>query len=311
MIRLRLSSKRYFNIVFFVLSTLCVSGLFWPAFASTSVLFDDQGTAFWSAFNSETGSLGISVTTETTIVQTGVSSVKAVITSGSYQNVAFYHIYNPTADWSVYNVISFWLKGSNSSQYITLLIFGPTTHDYSAIWIRDNFVGWQNLAFNLNASIFYEGLVFKSGNPDLSKVAGIQFSFTANTTVYIDRMILDVTPPPTTTSPSPLPTSTSPSSPSSSNSSNLPTPTPTLSSSTPSLSPSSSLYPQNSSSTSTQTPIAPPSEIVAPSPILFVSGSSSSQPNFLATLQENWLLTIVIGISILAVVVFTVFKKKH
>ena len=314
MIRLRLSSKRYFNIGFFVLSALCVSGLFWSAFASNSVLFDDQGTAYWRAFNSGTGSLRASVANETIIVQSGVSSVKAVITSGSYQNVAFYHGCSPTADWSAYNVISFWLHGSNSGQYITLLIFGPTTNDYSATLIRDNFVGWQNFAFDLNSSIFNEINVFKHGNPDLSKVAGIQFAFTANTTVYIDRMILDIIPSPTTTSPSPLPTSTSPSSPSSSNSSNLPTPTPTptptLSSSTPSLSPSSSFYPQNSSSAPTQTPLAIPSEVVVPSPLLFVTGSSSSQPNFLSTLQENWLLTIAIGIIILAVVVF-VLKKKH
>ena len=296
--------------------TLTTLALLFSAFALTIasvqgvspvVIFDDQGTAFWSAFNNGTGSLGITVANETSIVQTGVSSLKAVITSGSYQDVAFYHIYSPTADWSAYNVISFWLHGSNSGQYITLLFFGPTTSDYSATLIRDNFVGWQNYAFDLNANITYPGYFFKVGNPDLSKVAGIQFAFTAAGTVYIDRMILDIAPTPTPTptiTPTPVPTATPTPVPP------TPTPTPTTTltptpTATPTPIPSTPTPIQTSTPTPTQTPTASPPPAVTSSP-------EPSNNGAMAFLVDNllWIIATIIVVIIVVIALFF-WKRKR
>ncbi len=292
--------KTALTLVVLVLFTLVFGVAFASAQASNTyqevnprVIFDDEGAVFWGAYNTGVGSLVCSVTTETGTVQVGSSSLEATVVSGSFQNVGFYHNFTSMVDWSAYSVIAFWLKGSNSGEYISFTIVAPTTNDYLVTLIRDNFTEWQRYVFVLNENFTKEGHFFKVGNPNLSQVQGVGFSFDSPLTVYVDRMILDVAPPPTpaltptptpTTSPivapTPTPTATStpqpltpgPSTPiptsSTTSSPNTPTEAPTSSPTTPIVtsSPATSLTPTNPPPTQSLSPSHSPSPSTSPSP---------------------------------------------
>jgi hypothetical protein len=222
------------------------------------VIFDDQGAAFWNAFNTGNGTLACSIASEAGTVQVGSSSLKVNISSGSYLNVGFYHDFSPMANWSSYRVIAFWLKGSNSGQFISFSIVASDPSNYLVTLIRDNFTGWQQKVFVLNENLTKEGHFFKVGNPDLSQVQGLEFAFDSPAVAYVDRMIVDVETSPTpapifflptespteTPSPTPSPTPTP-----------MPSPTPTFNS--PPVTPILTSNPIIEAPSSTLSPIPP------------------------------------------------------
>jgi hypothetical protein len=204
------------------------------------VIYDDEGTAFWTAYNGGgNGSLIASVANETGVVMSGSSSIKATVTSGPYKNAGVYHYYSPVVDWSAYNTISFWMKGSNSGYYITFAIFAPTGNNLITL-IHDNFTTWQSYTFDLNENNNQEGHIYTTGNPNMSRIETIEFAFNFSATVYIDRMVLTYVPLVTPTStPTAAPTTTP-----------TPTSTPT---STPTQPPTTSPNPTPSPSTNPPT----------------------------------------------------------
>jgi hypothetical protein len=137
------------------------------------------------------------------------------------------------ADWSAYNTISFWMKGSSSGYYITFAVFAPTGNNMITL-IHDNFTVWQSYTFNLTENNNQEGHIYRAGNPNMSRIDMIEFSFNSTATIYVDRMVLSYVPPVTPT-PTSTPTSTS-------------TPTPT-STSTPTQPPTTSPNPTTSQPT--------------------------------------------------------------
>ncbi len=292
------------------------------------VIFDDEGTAFWSAYNTGAGSLICSVTNATGTVQAGSSSLQANVASGPYQNVGFYHTFTPMANWSDYSVIGFWLKGSNSSQYISFTIVASTANDYLVTLIHDNFTGWQREVFVLNENFTKEGHFLKVGNPNLSQVQGLVFSFDSPLTVYVDRMILDVAPPPTplptappTPSPTALPTEAPTPTPIATSASTplpftpapaTPVPTSTITSppntptEAPTPSPTVSIPTSSPAATSTLTPTnPPPTQSPLPSQSPSLSPNPSPSPSPTPTIVEGAITTTSAAVAAVATVAVT------
>ena len=227
-------AKSSFALTILILCLL-TSSFILQAFAD-STLFDDQGTSFWTVENSNSGSgpssIAATITTDTSVVHSGSSSLKQVITAGTYKTVGFYHVFSPNADWSTVTGVSFWLHGSNSGTSISFDIIDQNRNYYADL-IQDNFNGWQQFTLNFATAP-------SVGAVDLKNISIIEFAFTspAPPILYVDQMVLIGA---STPSPSPSP-STNPSS----------TPTST-SSSNPTSSPSQTAFPQTTSSSPSPT----------------------------------------------------------
>ena len=183
-----------------VLLGLVASSFILTAFADTT-LFDDQGTNFWSVYNGGSGSIVATITTETSVVHSGSSSLKQVISPGTYGIVGFCHIFSPPVVWSTYSGVSFWLYGSNSGWWINFVIFDKNANDYLDM-IQDNFNGWKQFTLNFADA-------FSSGNVDLANIYAVEFAFgnPAPAQLYVDQMVLiGGSSPSPSSNPSPSPT---------------------------------------------------------------------------------------------------------
>ena len=251
-------AKSSFALTILILCLLTSSFII-PAFADIT-LFDDQGTSFWSIYNNGSGSIVGTITTDTSFVHSGSSSLKQVITAGTYQTVGFYHVFNPNADWSTATGVSFWLYGSSSGTYISFDIIDQN-HNYYAKLIQDNFNGWKQFTLNFATAS-------SSGTVDLKNINIIEFAFTspAPPILYLDQMVLIGASAPT---PSPSPSAN-------------PSPSPTVSptarpspSTKPTAAPSPSTHPTASPSPSTS-PTASPKTTSTPTPTTSSTPSSTS-----------------------------------
>jgi hypothetical protein len=166
----------------------CISSLILMAsseeYTESKAVFDDQGTSFWSVYRNGTGTLSVAISNDTSIKQSGESSLKQVIAKGSYYTVGFYHIYEPTADWSAYYGLSFWVYGSNSKGYVSFVVFDKSGEDYLYI-IRDDFSGWKQFTLDFSTC-------FKTGDVNLTSIFALEFAFSdpAPKQIYVDNLLL-------------------------------------------------------------------------------------------------------------------------
>lgn len=91
------------------------------------------------------------------------------VSPGTYNAIGVWKDnYNPRANWSSFNRLSFWWYGANTNTqlrfYIQTDVGGQQpwfNHYYCSF--SDNFTGWKQIAFVIRNCA-------KDGNPDLSKV---------------------------------------------------------------------------------------------------------------------------------------------
>ena len=146
---------------------------------------DDEG--IWSAYQTGSGSYGITLSEETTIVKKGTSSLKAVVGAGSYENVGYFYNFGSQQDWTGKEFACFWFYGSNSSETVRFRV-EDWDDDYVYWDVVDNWSGWKRLVFP------FDNPDGSSGTFELSKVKGITVYWEAvgaAFTCYQDRIVLD------------------------------------------------------------------------------------------------------------------------
>jgi cell division septation protein DedD len=263
MFKVNIRNKWVPAIAFLALAVLLVSSAAQPTFAADSVLFDDQGTSYWSVYTGGNGNLSASIANETTTVLSGQSSLKGVISPGQHQTVGFYHRFNETQDFSAFNSICFWLYGSNSGAWVTFALLDSSNNNIAKL-INDNFTGWYFFVLDL------KNFEFRSSDSfTLSRVYLIEFAFSspAPNQIYVDQLSLRTDVPQETSAPSPTASSTPTTAPTPSISPTSPTPHPSPST-TPTATPTPIPFTPSPTTTPIYTPTPSPSEEPTGEPLI-------------------------------------------
>jgi hypothetical protein len=151
-----------------------------------TVIYEDD-ESFWSAFAYESGSFDIVASEETTIKQSGISSLKIVVSAGSYAEVDIRHVYDPNADWSDKKYLCLWWYGASSGETQSIRILCPDWSNYKLYNFVENWNGWKRLVISFDE-------MTDTGSPDMSDVDRIMIWNEAGGayTSYLDRTVIDV-----------------------------------------------------------------------------------------------------------------------
>jgi hypothetical protein len=141
--------------------------------ASETVIYEDDET-FWSNVSNTT------LSEELTIVKTGTSSLKCVVSGGAGH---FQHDYGAgdLQDFSGKDYFGFWWYGANTSDSWTFRLKEDSGDNFYFV-ITDNWAGWKWIS--INRDDFTD-----SGTPDWSIIRRISFeSLDDGTTFYLDHL---------------------------------------------------------------------------------------------------------------------------
>lgn len=108
----------------------------WYGMATRRVLFDDNGTGFWTAA-SGTGS------DDSSDYVKGESSYSVTVSSAALD---IYHDWSTSQNFELQDFISLWIKGANTGKYIYIYFwnenYASRTNGFYA-WITDDFTEWR------------------------------------------------------------------------------------------------------------------------------------------------------------------------
>ncbi len=220
----KLKAKKILDFVLIVLlllsPCLILASIHKHAQSATSTVLYDDNTSYWTAGGGGSGSLGVSISSSTSTVERGTSSLQINLTSGSYSEIEVGHDYTPsTQNWSMYTYLSFYIYGLNSSNNIIVGLRAPDQNNCIDYIFQDNFLGWHQINFPLQTNTTNaQGTLpetFAIGTPNLSDITEVGWFFYYEPYVYyIDNVTLNGNPstplptPSPTPSPTPVPTST-------------------------------------------------------------------------------------------------------
>jgi len=154
---------------------------------NATVLYDEE-ESFWSAFQSGSGSQGVTLSRETTEVIKGSSSQKVEIGPGSYADLGVCHQYTLQQNWSSYDFLCLWVYGVNSGETLYVSI-KDADGDFIGWTMTENWNGWKRLVLPLNAP------EEESGTFDITAVRRLEVQLRhvgSNFTWYLDRTCLDI-----------------------------------------------------------------------------------------------------------------------
>jgi len=111
-------------------------------------LYDDDET-FWGVLHWGTGTIDGQISEDTTNQIKGSSCTQPETISGSYTDWALRHQFSPAEDWTNYEFICVWIKGSNSGATVPFEVRTPDNANKGTWSIVDNFTGWKRFVFPL------------------------------------------------------------------------------------------------------------------------------------------------------------------
>ena len=200
----KLNKKIVFSIsiVLFLLS-ICLILVPAPVVSAQlpTVLYDGSDPSWWSSGGTLSGTLGVSISSSTSIVEGSCSaSLQVNLTSGSYGEIEIGHNYNASPqNWSMYTYLSFYFYGLNSSNVIAVGLQAPNQNNLIDYVFIDNFLGWQQINFPIQANtssvpgVYPETIVI--GTPNLSDITEVGwFFFDEPYVYYIDNVTLAPAP---------------------------------------------------------------------------------------------------------------------
>jgi hypothetical protein len=155
---------------------------------SPTVIYDDE--TFWTAYTEGTGSYGITLSEETSIVKKGSSSLKMVVGSGTADSVGAIHVYASYQDWSGYEFIALWFYGTDSGETVNIEVRTSGGGNWRRWQFVDNFNGWKRIVKPLA-----QGDLADVGTVNLAevdKILVIRYNIASTPTWYLDRTVVDV-----------------------------------------------------------------------------------------------------------------------
>lgn len=138
------------------------------------VVYDDD-ESFWTVYSSGSGSIDIASSGENTTLQTsGSSCMQFEVSSGTKNNVEFYHLYGSAQDWSNYNYLTVDFYGNNTGAYFYVALLTPDWSNYQFWKILDGYEGWGS------HRLFFDNPEYVSGLFNQTNIKQLQCWFSSN-----------------------------------------------------------------------------------------------------------------------------------
>ncbi len=199
---LNLKNKKILGSISIVLFLLSLSFCLIPVSApvvsaqTSTVLYDGSNPSWWSSGGTLSGTLGVSISPSTSIVEGSCpASLQVNLTSGSYGQIEVGHNYHTSPqNWSTYTYLSFYFYGLNSSNEIVVGLEAPNQKNLIDYFFTDNFLGWQQMNFPIQANT-NTSQILVVGTPNLSDITEVGWFFYNEPYVYyIDNVTLEGAP---------------------------------------------------------------------------------------------------------------------
>jgi len=153
---------------------------------SPLVVYDDDETTI-GIDQGGSGTYQLAISEETSEVKKGSSSLKGVVSSGSYSYIAAYYSFTPTVDVSKYDFISIWLYGGNSGKTWEVTLYNVGGIERRKWQFTDDFSGWERKI------LLIERYTSQTASFDITAVKYFYVFFpTAVGTYYFDKIVFDV-----------------------------------------------------------------------------------------------------------------------
>lgn len=156
--------------------------------ALPTLLGDDDMVAEgnWQVYTWGTGSYGINISDDTSVVKKGNNSLRMDIIAGTNSNVGVIRTYSPAQDFSKQDFVVIWWYGANSGDTCQIRFITSSGNYYQKQW-TDNFSGWQRLLYRKD-----EFSVI--GSPSWDSIVDIVIETIPSSTHvnYLDRTVVGV-----------------------------------------------------------------------------------------------------------------------